>query len=240
MSRNTQRLVGVLSLIVVAVLTTVLSVTWMWNKADAISPVAVPAPNSTPLETVSPSVKPTVTPPPEGKVVGSQIIASNNDTMALMSSAWTDNGENSGLYGGGATWLTVHDRYDGKKATWGNYVAFGGLNKQFPFVNTPAGRKDATIKAASLAIGKLYDPNVKLLGKATHRAITVDGHAGHELTVKVEVKVPKLKETYSTVMVAVIDRGDGTADVAIADIAGSTPQWLPVWRTRVAQIQFSN
>ncbi|TWD83383.1 hypothetical protein FB561_4545 [Kribbella amoyensis] len=233
-------MVGALALVVVAVLTTVLSVNWIWSKADAVTPVDLPAAKGSPLETISPSVKPTPTPPPTGKVVGSKILASNNDSMPLMGSAWGDYGENTGLYGGAATWLTVHEKYDGKKASWGNYVAFGGLNKKIPYTNTPAGLREATIQAASNAIVRLYDDKVKLLGKATHRPITVQGHRGHELTVKVEVKQPMLKETFSTVMVAVIDRGDGTADVAIADIAGSTPQWLPVWRTKVSQIQFAN
>ncbi|TDO43264.1 hypothetical protein EV643_1185 [Kribbella sp. VKM Ac-2527] len=234
------RLVGALALVVVAVLTTVLSVNWIWTKADAVTPVDLPSAKGTPLKTINPSVKPTPTPPPTGKVVGSKMIAFNNDTMPMMSSAWSDNGENTGLLGGAASWLTVHKNYDGKTATWGNYVAFGGLNKKIPWVNTPAGRKEAAVQAASNAIVRLYDKDVKIIGKATHRAITVDGHPGHELTAKVEIKVPKLKETFSTVVVAVIDRGDGTADVAIADIAGSTPQWLPVWRTKVSQIEFSN
>jgi hypothetical protein len=234
------RLVGALALVVVAVLTTVLSVNWIWTKADAVTPVDLPSAKGTPLKTINPSVKPTPTPPPTGKVVGSKMIAFNNDTMPMMSSAWSDNGENTGLLGGAASWLTVHKNYDGKTASWGNYVAFGGLNKKIPWVNTPAGRREAAVQAASNAIVRLYDKDVKIIGKATHRAITVNGHPGHELTAKVEIKVPKLKETFSTVVVAVIDRGDGTADVAIADIAGSTPQWLPVWRTKVSQIEFSN
>ena len=70
----------------------------------------------------------------------------------------------------------------------------------------------------------------------THKVITVDGHQGHEIVAKVVVKVPKLPETFSTVMIAVIDRGDGTADVLIADLAGSTPAWQNVWRYKVTQI----
>jgi len=38
-------------------------------------------------------------------------------------------------------------------------------------------------------------------------------------------------------MIAVVDRGDGTAAVSIGDFAGTTPQWLPIWRSRVAQIK---
>ncbi|WP_237745084.1 hypothetical protein [Kribbella catacumbae] len=233
------RLVGVVGLVVGALVATGLSVSWIWDKADAVTPVSLPSANSTPFTTISPSARPTTPPPPEGKVLGSNIVAFNTDTMPVLSSEWTDNGENTGLLGGAATWLTVHEKYDGKKANWGNYVAFGGLHPKIKFVNTPAGLKQATRQAASVAIVRLYDEDVKFIGKATHTPITVDGHAGHELSIKVVVSEPKLKETFSTVTVAVIDRGDGTADVAIGDFAGSTPQWIPIWRAKVQEIQIN-
>jgi hypothetical protein len=236
---RTPRLVGALALLVVAVTTTVSCVSWVWNEADAMTPVDLPSANGTPLKTVNPSVQPTTTPPPTGKVVGSNMVASNNDTMPILSSAWSDNFENSGLYGGASTWLTVHKNYDGNN-TWGDYVAFGALNKTIPFSNTPAGLKEATKQAASIAIVRLYGNDVKLIGKATFKAISVQGHRGHELTVKVAVSKPKLKETYSTVAVTVIDRGDGTGMVAIGDFAGSTQRWLPVWRAKVQEITFAN
>jgi hypothetical protein len=40
-------------------------------------------------------------------------------------------------------------------------------------------------------------------------------------------------------MIAVIDRGNGTADVAVADISGSTPAWQNVWRYKVGQIKIN-
>jgi hypothetical protein len=174
-------------------------------------------------------------------VLGSNIVAFNKDTMPVMSSEWVDYGSGFqvGLNGGAATWLTVHEKYDGKKANWGNYVAFGGLHPKTKVVSTPAGLKAATIQAASRAIIGLYDKDVKFIGKATHTPVTVDGHAGHELSIKVAVSVPKLKETFSTVLVTVIDRGDGTADVAVADIAGSTPQWIEIWRAKVQEIKIA-
>ncbi|MDX6280875.1 MAG: hypothetical protein QOH03_1946 [Kribbellaceae bacterium] len=233
------RLVGVAALVVGALVVTGVSVNWIWDKADAVTPVSLPSAKSEPLPTVSPSAIPTTPPPPEGQVLGSNIVAFNKDTMPLMGSDWEDNGsgESVGLLGGAATWFTVHDNYDGKKAKWGNYVAFGGLNPKIKLVSTPAGLKEATVQATSAAIVELYDPKVQLIGKATHTPITVDGHPGHELTIKVVVKVPKVKETYSNIMAAVIDRGDGTADFVIADIAGSTPNWIPVWRAKVQEIK---
>jgi hypothetical protein len=235
---RTPRLVGPLALLVVAVITTVSCVSWVWNEADAMTPVDLPSANGTPLKTVNPSVQPTTTPPPTGKVLGSNMVASNNDTMPILSSAWSDNAENSGLYGGASIWLTVHKNYDGNHS-WGDYVAFGGLHKTIPFTNTPAGLRAATAQAASIAVVRLYDKDVKYVSRATHRAISVQGHRGHEVTIRVAVSKPKLKETYSTIAVAVIDRGDGTGMVAVGDFAGSTQQWLPIWRAKVQEITFA-
>jgi hypothetical protein len=233
------RLIGALSLVLVAVLTTVFSVSWLWSNAQAVSPVDVPAGTAGDVKTISPSVRPSPTPTPEGRVIGGLFYNAADDTMPMMSSAWTSESDRTGSAAGRGSVTNVHENYDGKE-DWVNYVSFGSLSKDIVFTNTPAGLKDATIKAASNALVRLYDPNVKLIGKATHRPLTVAGHAGHELTIKVDVRKPKLPETFSTVMVAVVDRGDGTAVVSVADISGSTPQWLPVWRTKVSQIQFSN
>jgi hypothetical protein len=224
-----------LVLVVVALLTTALSVSWIWNKADAVAPVALPSAKQSPMKTINPSASPTPTPPPVGKIVGTNLVAFNNDTMPLMSSVWEDNFERSGLLGGAATWLTVHKDYSGK-SDWGNYVSFGQLPKSIAYKNTPAGLKDAAAAIGGIALVRLYDDKTKPYA-ITRRPITVDGHAGFEITGRIPVKIPKLKETYSNFMIAVIDRGDGTAAVSIGDFAGSTPQWLPIWRTRVAQIK---
>jgi hypothetical protein len=231
-------LIGALSLVLVAVLTTVFSVSWLWSNAQAVSPVDVPAGSAGDVKTITPSLSPSPTPTPEGRVVGGMFYNATMDTMPMMSSAWKSRDDPTGSTGGRGSYLSVHENYSGKD-DWVNYVSFGSLSKDIAFTNTPAGLKDATIKAATTALVRLYDPNVKLIGKATHRPLSVNGHAGHELTIKVDVRKPKLPETYSTVMVAVVDRGDGTAVVSVADIAGSTPQWLPAWRTNVSKIQFS-
>lgn len=222
-------------LVVVALLTTALSANWIWSKADAVTPVSLPSAKSEPMKTVNPSASPTTTRAPEGKVIGTNLVAGNNDTMPLMSSVWGDYFEQTGLSGGAAIWLTVHNKYNGKDS-WGNYVSFGQLPKEIPLKNTPAGLKAAAQSAGGMALNRLYGATVKPYG-VTNRAITVSGHPGHEITARVAVKKAKLKETYSVILIAVIDRGDGTAAVSIGDIAGSTPQWLPVWRTKVSQIK---
>ncbi|MFG1907941.1 hypothetical protein [Kribbella sp. NPDC048928] len=229
---------GALVLVVAALAATGLSVGWIVDKAEATSPVALPT-GGTPLETVSPSVKPSETPTPFGKVLGTQIVASNNDTMPIMSSAWTNTEERTGLWGGAAVWLTVHSNYNGKKDSWGNYTAFGQLPPDIPYKNSAAGLKDAAVKIGGRAISNLYGQNPQIMKGTTHKVITVDGHQGHEIVAKVAVKVPQLPETFSTVMIAVIDRGDGTAAVSIADIAGSTPDYQKVWRYKVTQIKIN-
>ncbi|MFC9692495.1 hypothetical protein ACFTSF_28360 [Kribbella sp. NPDC056951] len=182
-------------------------------------------------------MKPSETPPPRGEVLGALIVAANKDTMPIMGSTWTNTGERSGQYGGAAIWLTVHENYN-KEADWGNYVSFGQLTPTFKVTSTPAGLKAAATQAGSRAIIGLYGEGAKISG-TTHKAITVDGHKGHEITTRVAVKAPKLKETFSTVLIAVVDRGDGTAAVSIGDIAGTTPTWIQVWRTKVSEIKIS-
>ncbi|TDW23404.1 hypothetical protein EV650_2257 [Kribbella kalugense] len=228
-------MIGAIVLVVAALATTGLSVGWIWTKADAVVPVALPSGGKS-IETVSPSVKPSETPTPFGKVLGTEMVASNNDSMPIMSSKWGNTDERAGLWGGAAIWLTIHTNYDGKGGSWGNFTAFGQLPPDIPYKNTPAGLKEAAVQVGSRAIVNLYDKNAKLMPGTTHKVITVNGHTGHEIVAKVIVKVPKLPETFSTVMIAVIDRGDGTADVSVADIAGSTPAWQNVWRYKVSQI----
>nr|WP_238176181.1 hypothetical protein [Kribbella albertanoniae] len=230
------RLVGALVLVVAALTATALSVGWIWTRADAVMPVDLPSGNPG-LRTVNPSIKPSATPPPKGQVLGSLIVAANKDTMPIMGSAWTTTGERSGQYGGAAIWLTVHDNYN-NSADWGNFVSFGQLIPTFKFASTPAGLKSAATQAGSRAIVGLYGEGAKISG-TTHKAITVDGRKGHEITTRVAVSAPKLKETFSTVLIAVVDRGDGTAAVSIGDIAGTTPTWIQVWRTKVSQIKIS-
>lgn len=226
-------------LVVAALAATGLSVGWVWDKAQAMTPVPLPTVGK-PMETVSPSVKPSETPTPNGKVLGTEILAANNDSMPIMSSAWSNTYERTGLVGGAAVWLTVHNNYNGKGSSWGNYSAFGQLPPDITYQSTAAGLKQAAIQIGGRALTNLYDKDVQVIkGSATHKPITVNGHPGHELTAKVVVKVPKLAETYSMIMIAVLDRGDGTADVAIADLAGSTPAWQNVWRYKVSQIKIN-
>lgn len=170
-------------------------------------------------------------------MLGSQIVAVNKDTMPIMGSAWSTSGDRSGLFGSAAVMFTVHEDYNGV-ADWVNVVSFGQLTPTVKVTSTPAGLKAAATQAGSRAIIGLYGEGAKI-SATTHKVITVDGHQGHEITTRVAVSAPKLPETFSTVLIAVIDRGDGTAAVSIGDIAGSTPTWIPVWRTKVSQIKIN-
>ncbi|MFF1823096.1 hypothetical protein ACFVWG_37700 [Kribbella sp. NPDC058245] len=220
-----------------ALTATALCIGWIWTRADAVSPAALPSGNPG-LRTVDPSVKPTPTPAPQGKVLGTLLVAANKDSMPIMGSAWSETGASRiGLYGGAAIWLTVHENYN-SDSDWGNVVAFGQLTPTVKVTSTPAGLKSAATQAGSRAIIGLYGEGAKI-SATTHKAITVDGHPGHEITTRVAVSAPKLTETFSTVLIAVVDRGDGTAAVSIGDIAGSTPTWIQVWRTKVSQIKIN-
>ncbi|WP_238151033.1 hypothetical protein [Kribbella sindirgiensis] len=206
------------------------------TKAEAVTPVPLPTVGK-PMETVNPSAKPTKTPTPVGKVLGTEMVASNNDSMPIMSSAWGNTVERTGLWGGAAIWLTVHSNYV-KGHSWGNYVAFGQLPPEIPYTNTAAGLRAAAAQVGGRTLVNLYDKDTQVIkGSVVHKAITVNGHPGHEIVAKVPVKVAKLPETFSTIMIAVVDRGDGTAAVSVADLAGSTPAWQNVWRYKVSQMK---
>jgi hypothetical protein len=225
-------------LVVAAIAVTGLSVGWLVKRADATQPVALPTAGK-PIETVKPSPTPTETELPNGKVIGTQLVAGNKDTMPIMSSAWANYVDQVELAGGAAIWLTVHPNYDGKKSSWGNFVTFGQLPPDIPVTATPAGLRKAGSQIGARAVATLYDKDAVILPGTTHKDFTVDGHAAHETVARVKVEVPSLKETFSTVMIVVIDRGDGTAAVSIADLAGSTPDWQKVWRYKVSQIKIN-
>lgn len=230
-------------MVVAAVVATVFTVTWIWNKAEALSPVDLPSANGTPLETIDPSVKPTRTPPPNGKYVDGNLVAWNNDRMPGMPvPTWEELPDvgRTGLYGGHSMWMVVHDNYDGPK-DWGNLVAFGGLGKGIPYNSTPAGLKLASRYVASRLATHLYRDNpVPIKGSVKHRPLTVGGHRAHELIARIPIKEPKLKqETNSIIAVVVIDRGDGTAMVSIGDFAGTTTGWFLYWRNQVQKIQIN-
>lgn len=227
---------GALGMLVAAALATILVVSWIWTKTDELTPVSLPSAKGTPLETLDPSAKPTIPPDPEGKYVGSFMVAWNNDKMAGMSSAWKADFNRISLYGGTGLWLTVHTKYNGK-SDWGNYVAFGGLPKNIVYKPTPAGMREAAAQVGGRMVNRLYPANKKPVPtNIVHKAYMANGHRVHEITARLPVKEPGLKETYSIIAMAVIDRGDGTAMVSIADLCGSTPQWLTVWRQRIAKV----
>ncbi|MEV5962608.1 hypothetical protein AB0L70_12645 [Kribbella sp. NPDC051952] len=233
------RLIGALVLVLAALATTGLSVGWIWNKADAVTPVSLPSAGQAPIETISPSLKPSKTPEPEGKVIGTEMVAANTDTMPIMSAAWTNYYEQAGLVGSASIWFTVHKNYDGKKHDWGNVTVFGQLPADIPYTNTAAGLRAAASEAGARAIVDIYTKDAKVLPGTTHKTLSVGGHPGHEIVAQVAINQPGVKETSSTVMIAVIDRGNGTADVSVADIAGSTPAWKDVWRYKVSQIKIN-
>ncbi len=224
-----------------AVIATVFTITWMWDKTEALSPVDLPAANSTPLETISPSAKPTRTPLPEGKYVDGYMVAWNNDRMLGMPQpTWAAGYDpRPGLYGSISMQMIVHEKYDGTNS-WGNVVTFGRIGNGIPYASTPAGLKLASQHVASRLVGNLYDAStVPIPGSVKHRPLTIGGHRAHELIARIPVSRPKLKETNSVIAVLVIDRGDGTAMASTGVFAGTTTGWFLYWRNQVQKIQIN-
>jgi hypothetical protein len=160
------------------------------------------------------------------------------DTMPLMPAPPWGQSSDPITYRGLGFWMDVHVKYDGAN-TWGNAVFFGIFQPEEPYTSTPAGiRKTATLVGGRI-LNRIYDGKVvPIKSTVKHRPLTVDGHRAHEITARVPIKQAQLAETFSTLGMIVIDRGDGTAAVSATVISGSTTaKWLPIWREHVAQIK---
>ncbi|HEY3000964.1 MAG TPA: hypothetical protein VGJ44_01330 [Kribbellaceae bacterium] len=234
------RLAAALATVLAAVLVTASSTFWIWNRADALTPVDLPSANATPLETVTPSAKPL--PPPDGHLRDGVITNGKGDKMpALPAPRWKQEWDQIAL-GGVAQWMTVHKNYDGKGSTWGDLVGFGifdpSSDDKWTYSNKPADLKYASQLVGGRMITRLYKGKAQpIKGTVKHRALVVDGHPAHEVIARVPVREAKLAETYSQLAIVVIDRGDGSAAVAYGDFAGtSAAHWLAVWRQHVLKI----
>jgi hypothetical protein len=228
---RTPRLVAALATLVAAVLVTTWTVHWTWSRADALTPVDLPSAGK-PLETVDPQGF------LEPKVADGKMVNTLGDTMPLMPAPPWGQSSDPITYRGLGFWMDVHVKYDGTN-TWGNAVFFGIFHPEEPYTSTPAGiRKTATLVGGRI-LNRIYDAKVvPIKSTVKHRPITVDGHRAHEITARVPIKQAQLAETFSTLGMIVIDRGDGTAAVSATVISGSTTaKWLPIWREHVAQIK---
>lgn len=228
---RTPRLVAALATLVAAVLVTAWTVHWTWSRADALTPVDLPSAGK-PLETVDPQGF------LEPKVADGKMVNTLGDTMPLMPAPPWGQSSDPITYRGLGFWMDVHVKYDGTN-TWGNAVFFGIFQPEEPYASTPAGiRKTATLVGGRI-LNRIYDGKVvPIKSTVKHRRLTVDGHRAHEITARVPIKQAQLAETFSTLGMIVIDRGDGTAAVSATVISGSTTaKWLPIWREHVAQIK---
>lgn len=238
---RTPRLVGALAIVVVSLLTTAAVVAWIWNKADAVTPVDLPSASGSPLPTVNPSVKPTTPPPPpppEGKYLGGFLINHLGDRMPKMPGVWEGQaGDPMGLRGGAFEQSLVHKDKTGK-GIWYNGHSFGTLNtvliKEY---RGPANLRRMAVGQAGIMAGRLYEDFRGQPSQVTRRSLKVNGHQAFEWTGRIPIHEAKVPQEKFTILASVaIDRGDGTAAVAVAAIAGTQPAWLNVWRKQVQKI----
>lgn len=240
---RTPRLVGALAIVVVSLLTTAAVVAWIWNKADAVTPVDLPSAAGSPLPTVNPSVKPSTPPPPpppEGKYLGGFLINHLGDRMPSMPGAWTGEPDDGmGVRGAALEQMAVYKDASGK-AIWSNVISLGTLNDVIRNeYRGSANLRAVTPRQAGIVMGRLYGEKARATG-ITRRSLKVAGHQAFEVTGRIpvsEAKVPR--ERFSILAVTLIDRGDGTAAAAVAAFAGTQPAWLNVWRKQVLKIQIA-
>jgi hypothetical protein len=219
------------AIVLVALVTTAFTANWIRTKADALTPVDIPAAVPTPLKTVRPEGY------LEPKIEGGFMINTLGDKMPVMPRPPWTNYVDQVTFRGVAVWVTVHENYDGKKNTWGNVVGFGMFQPKEPYKDL----RNAAALVGGRMINQLYnDPKLApIKGSVKHRDLTVSGHKAHEILARVPIKKPKLNETFSTLAILVVDRGDRTLAVSYGDFAGSTPQWVSAWREHVAKIEIA-
>lgn len=238
---RTPRLIGALAIVLVSLLTTAAVVAWIWNKADAVTPVNLPSAADTPLPTVNPSVKPTKPPPPpepDGKYIGGFLINHVGDRMPKMPGSWQGEVSDAmGVRGAAIEQLVVHKDASGEPI-WSNYISLGTLNTVLiAEYRSSANLRTVTPRQAGIVMGRLYGEKARPTN-ITRRSVKVDGHQAFEVTGRVPVKEAKVpQEKFSIIAVTLIDRGDGTATAAAAVFAGTQPAWLNVWRKQVQKIQ---
>jgi len=243
-STRLPRLIAALAAALAAVRVTTYSTFWIWNKADALTPVDLPSANGTPLETVNPSAKPspkpTPPPPPKGTIDGAFMVDYKGDRMPIMAAPWRKEKYEPITLGGVAQWLDVHVKYDGQ-SSWGNLAGFGLFDPENTTYKGKASLNYASRLVGGRMLNRFYQGKpVPIKSTVKHRDLTINGHPAHELIARIPVKQPKLKETYSQLAIIVIDRGDGTAVAAYGDFSGTTAaRWLPIWRQHVAKIQIA-
>jgi hypothetical protein len=226
--------VAALATVVVAVLVTVWTVHWTLEKADALTPVDIP-PAGTPMQTVDPQglMKP--------KVADGKVFNTLGDTMPLFPQPPWRQEVDPITYRGIGYWMDVHVKYNGK-SSWGNAVFFGIFHPEEEYAATPAGLRSTAALVGGRILNRIYDgKTAPIKSTVKHRPTTVDGHRAHEITARLPIKEANLPETFSTIGIIVIDRGDGHAAVSAVLVSGSTTaKWLPVWRDRVAKIKIND
>jgi hypothetical protein len=240
---RTPRLVGALAILVVSLLTTAAVVAWIWNRADAVTPVDLPSAAGSPLPSVNPSVKPTTPPPPpppQGRYQGGFLISHVGDRMPGMPGAWKgEPNDGLGLRGAALEQYVVHKDSAGE-GIWFNYISFGTLNTVIrnEYKGT-ANLRPVTPRQAGIVMGRTFDEGTKPTS-ITRRPLTVAGRQAFEVVGRIAVKEKKVPgERFSLIAVTLVDRGDGTAAVAAAVFAGSQAAWLNVWRKQVQKIQIA-
>lgn len=222
-----------LAIVVVALLTTGVTANWIRTRADALTPVALPGPISTPLPTVTPQgyLKPEISGGFMVNTLGDKLPRPPNPPW------FREDTFDPVTYRGVGVWMTVHDNYDGKGGSWGNVIGFGMFQPEQKYTSL----RNAAALVGGRMINQLYkDPKLAPIeGSVKHRELTVDGHKAHEIVARVPVKQAKVKETFSILAILVVDRGDKTLAVTYGDIAGSTPQYLAYWRQNAQKMQIA-
>jgi hypothetical protein len=90
---------------------------------------------------------------------------------------------------------------------------------------------------ASCVTGKFYG-NAAVTRKDTrNKAITVDGHPAWTIESHLSFQLPKIKTTGETMIIVVVDTGDGEAGLFYASIPDTSPQFMEPARQALASVK---
>ena len=90
---------------------------------------------------------------------------------------------------------------------------------------------------ATCVTGKFYG-NASVTRKDTrNQAVTVDGHPAWTIESHLSFQLPKIKTTGETMLIVVVDTGDGEAGLFYASIPDTSPQFMEPARQALASLK---
>jgi hypothetical protein len=90
---------------------------------------------------------------------------------------------------------------------------------------------------ATCVVGKFYDDAEVTRKDTRNEAISVDGHQAWTVEAHLSFQIPKIKTTGETMIIVVVDTGNGEAGLFYASIPDTSPQFMQPARQALASLK---